>query len=56
MPGACDNFYPYVYTNPEDNTKLSHQDKVFVLSNYMTEEILSGIEDSVRKVSRTDKE
>ena len=43
MPGACDNAYPYVYTNPDSETKLTHLDKVFVLSNYMTKEIMTGI-------------
>eukprot|EP01022_Parablepharisma_sp_SALTPOND_P016481 TRINITY_DN2420_c0_g1_i1.p1 TRINITY_DN2420_c0_g1~~TRINITY_DN2420_c0_g1_i1.p1 ORF type:complete len:1016 (+),score=87.41 TRINITY_DN2420_c0_g1_i1:1170-4217(+) len=31
MPGATDNRYPYVYTNPDPECRLSHKDKVFVL-------------------------
>jgi hypothetical protein len=45
LPLASDNKYPYVYTNPKDSTKLTHRDKVFVLSNYMTDELLTGILD-----------
>lgn len=31
LPGATDNNYPYVYTNPNPNTKITARDKVFVL-------------------------
>ncbi len=31
LPGATDNRYPYVYTNPDPECRLSHKDKVFVL-------------------------
>lgn len=31
LPGATDNSYPYVYTNPNPNTKITARDKVFVL-------------------------
>lgn len=32
LSGAQDNNSPYVYTNPERDTRLSHRDKVFVLA------------------------
>ena len=31
LAGATDNDYPYVYTNPSPNTKITARDKVFVL-------------------------
>jgi hypothetical protein len=31
LAGASDNIYPYVYTNPKKNLKLTHKDKIFVL-------------------------
>lgn len=31
LPGATDNAYPYVYTNPNPGTKITARDKVFVL-------------------------
>jgi len=32
LPGAKDNDHPYVYTNPQPGTRLSHRDLVFVLA------------------------
>ena len=32
LPGARDNYTAYVYTKPEPDTRLTHRDKVFVLS------------------------
>jgi hypothetical protein len=32
LPGARDNDHPYVYTNPNPATRLTHRDKVFVLA------------------------
>ena len=32
LPGARDNKTPYVYTNPDQETLLTHKDKIFVLS------------------------
>lgn len=32
LAGAQDNESPYVYTNPERDTRLSHRDRVFVLA------------------------
>ena len=31
LAGATDNQYPYVYTNPSPNTKITARDKVSVL-------------------------
>ncbi len=31
LKGATDNEYPYVYTNPDHETLISHRDRVFVL-------------------------
>jgi len=42
LPGATDNQHPYVYTNPEPSTKLSHRDKVFVLAANMSQDLLMG--------------
>lgn len=32
LPGARDNDHPYVYTNPNPATRLTHRDKLFVLA------------------------
>jgi len=39
LPGALDNQMPYVYTNPKKNVKLTHKDKVFVLSFNMPNDL-----------------
>jgi hypothetical protein len=31
LRGATDNEYPYVYTNPEKDTIITHRDRAFVL-------------------------
>jgi len=31
LKGATGNDYPYVYTNPDNETIITHRDKVFVL-------------------------
>ena len=31
LKGATDNEYPYVYTNPDSGTIISHRDRAFVL-------------------------
>lgn len=41
LPGATDNKHPYVYTNPNPSTKLTHRDKVFVLAANMPNDLLS---------------
>jgi hypothetical protein len=45
MPGATDNKYPYVFTNPEGAT-INLQDKVFVIGEEVPKELNLGIEDS----------
>ena len=37
--GALDNNHPYCYTNPKENVKLTHRDKVFVLSFNMPNDL-----------------
>jgi hypothetical protein len=32
LKNAADNEYPYVYTNPENDTIVNHRDRCFVLS------------------------
>ncbi len=32
LKGATDNEYPYVYTNPQFQTIVTHRDRVFVLA------------------------
>jgi len=49
LPGATDNKSPYVYTNPDASTKLTHRDKVFVLAANMPNDLLSGGNFEMRK-------
>ena len=37
--GATDNLKPYVYTNPDKNTVVSHRDRCFVLGVDIPEEL-----------------
>ncbi len=39
LSGALDNSHPYCYTNPDSDVKLTHRDKVFVLSYNMPPEL-----------------
>lgn len=39
LPGAVDNKNPYVYTNPDPDTKLTHRDKLFVLANQLPNDL-----------------
>ena len=39
LPGASDNNHPYVFTNPKENVKLTHRDKVFVLAYDMPNDL-----------------
>lgn len=34
LKGAVNNEYPYVYTNPQPNTIISHRDRAFVLGKF----------------------
>ena len=38
LPGATDNTYPYVYTNPNPKTNVTQKDKVFVLGNNISKD------------------
>ena len=42
FPGNKDNTKPYVYTNPLPNTRLTHDDKIFLLAHTMPDRLLSG--------------
>ncbi len=39
LPGASDNKNAYVFTNPRPNVKLTHKDRVFVLSYNMPKDL-----------------
>ena len=40
LPGAADNKYPYVFTNPEPHTNITLRDRVFVLGNHIPRELI----------------
>ena len=39
LPGANDNKYPYVYSNPNQNVTITMKDRVFVLGKKITPEL-----------------
>jgi len=49
LRGATDNEYPYVYTNPESTTIISHRDRVFVLGIDIPDELQGDIYEMVEK-------
>lgn len=40
LPGAADNKYPYVCTNPMANLQLTLRDRVFVLGHHIPRELI----------------
>ena len=40
LPGACDNKYPYVCTNPSPNVTITQRDRVFVLGHHIPRELI----------------
>jgi len=40
LPGACDNKYPYVCTNPSPNITITLRDRVFVLGHHIPRELI----------------
>ena len=40
LPGAADNQYPYVCTNPEPSVTITLRDRVFVLGNHIPRELI----------------
>ena len=53
LPGVKDNDMPYVYTKPEPETRLTHKDKVFVLS---IENINKYFQDEKKEEDKKDSE
>mmetsp|Transcript_34847 Transcript_34847/g.53499 ORF Transcript_34847/g.53499 Transcript_34847/m.53499 type:complete len:105 (+) Transcript_34847:2961-3275(+) len=49
LRGATDNEYPYVYTNPESTTIISHRDRVFVLGIDIPDDLQGDIYEMVEK-------
>lgn len=39
LRGATDNDYPYVYTNPDKDTIITHRDRAFVLGVDITDDL-----------------
>ena len=39
LPGATDNTYAYVYTNPDQETILTSKDRVFVIGEEVSSEM-----------------
>ena len=49
MRGVTDNQQPYVYTNPDWNTKINHKDRAFVLGNEIPEGLQGDIYEMIEK-------
>jgi hypothetical protein len=49
LKNASDNEYPYVYTNPEPDTQVSHRDRVFVLGIEVPEDLQGDRYEMVEK-------
>jgi acetyl-CoA C-acetyltransferase/potassium large conductance calcium-activated channel subfamily M alpha protein 1 len=42
MPGARDNKHPFVYTHPARDTRLSHNDRIFLLAAETPDQLFVG--------------
>lgn len=40
LPLANDNYYPYVYTNPDPRTTITYRDRVFVLGKDIPKDLI----------------
>ena len=40
LPGATDNYYPYVYSNPSQKTNVTQKDRVFVLGKDIPKDLI----------------
>ena len=40
LPGACDNKYPYVSSNPSSTTNITFRDRVFVLGYHIPRDLI----------------
>lgn len=49
LRGATDNKYPYVYTNPDKDTVITHRDRVFVLGVDIPDELQGDKYEMVEK-------
>jgi len=57
LPGANDNKYPYVYSNPDIKTNISQWDKVFVLGKKIPKDLIAdyNVENIVVENNETNK-
>lgn len=46
LPGATDNKYPYVYTNPDPKTSITYKDRVFVLGKEIPNDLIIDVKKS----------
>jgi len=46
LRGATSNEYPYVYTNPESETIITHRDKAFVLGVEIPQKLQGDVFDA----------
>ncbi|KAL4473536.1 hypothetical protein ABPG74_022400 [Tetrahymena malaccensis] len=42
LPGSVGNQFPYTYTNPKENTKITHRDRVFVLGQSVSSDLIKS--------------
>lgn len=49
LRGATDNEYPYVYTNPDSTTLISHRDRAFVLGIEIPDDLQGDMYEMVEK-------
>lgn len=43
LPKSLDNQFPYTFTNPPEDIKLTHRDKVFVLGSEIPKDLLGNM-------------
>jgi len=49
LRGATDNPYPYVYTNPNSDTIITHRDRAFVLGIEIPDDLQYDMYEMVEK-------
>ena len=54
LKGATDNEYPYVYTNPDYKTLISHRDRAFVLGIEIPDDLQGDLYEMVEKDQSVD--
>lgn len=54
LPGATDNKYPYVYTNPDPKTSITYKDRVFVLGKEIPNDLIIDVKKSKNRSNKNE--